>query len=223
MLYTNQYFVVNSTATTVQLALTSGGTAIDITAIGANVFVYKQGNGTTEIWDTIDDFNSYASATPTYTGLSSVNQCGGIEADTDDANVWKDVTIAGTGGASCSNSGSPENCSMKDKISGQEWHKADTTARDWTTALSFCDSLSYNGKTDWRLPSQKELMEAYNHGLMSTANSTNWITSANFQQYYWSASSTSTDLPNAWNVLLGNGNAASSFKYNAYRVICVRP
>ena len=191
MLYTNQYFVVNSTATTVQLALTSGGTAIDITAIGANVFVYKQGNGTTEIWDTIDDNFGYASATPTYTGWSSNNQCAGIEAATGDDNVWKDVTIAGTGGASCSNSGSPENCSMKDKISGQEWHKADTTTRDWPTALSYCDNLTYNGNTDWRLPTQKELLEAYNHGILSTANSTNWITLTNFQQAYWSASTLS--------------------------------
>ena len=173
----------------------------------------------------IDDYNGYASATPTYTGWSSDNQCGGIEATTDDANVWKDVTIAGTGGASCADnpSGSPENCSMKDKISGQEWHKADTTARDWTTALSFCDSLSYNGKTDWRLPSQKELMEAYNHGLMSTANSTNWITSANFQQYYWSASANSNAISNAWNVNLGYGYPNTNLKSNAYRVICVRP
>ena len=223
--YSIRYFVVNSTTNTFQLSLTSGGSAINFTANGAAVFVYKQGNGTTEIWDTIDDYYGSASATPTYTGWSSDNQCGGIDtpgSTSDDANVWKDVTTTnGSTASTCT--GTPASCSFKDKISGQEWHKADTLPRDWTTALSYCDNLTYNFKTDWRLPSQKELMEAYNHGLMSTDNSTNWITSANFQQSYWSASSSSTPISNAWNVSLGNGFTSYSTKYATYRVICVRP
>ena len=201
----------------------TGGSPITID----NMFVYKSGNAVTEIWDTIDDYNGDASETPTYTGWSSDNRCGGIDTPVsdDDDNVWKDVTTLanGTTASTCTST----SCSFKDKISGQEWHKADTGLRNWTTALSFCHGLTYTGKQDWRLPSEKELKEAVIHGIKSTANPnpTVWLSSSDLQQYYWSASSESTigNAANAWIVNLGNGTATSSYKSAQKRVICVRP
>ncbi len=224
MFYSTTYYVRNSTANTFKLSLTSGGVAIDITGNGSSVFVYKWGDAVTQIWDTIDDYSGYASSTPTYTGWSAANNtCGGIESVADDANVWKDVTTTGDGVTASTCTATAAHCSMKDKISGLEWHKPDTTGRDWTTALSYCDSLSYNGKTDWRLPTQKELMATYTDGIMSTANATNWITSGNLQQNYWSSSSNSFYISYAWYVNPANGNTNSATKYFPNRVICVRP
>jgi hypothetical protein len=69
---------------------------------------------------------------------------------------------------------------MQDKITGLSWSKLQAGAR-WNTAWSNCQSLNYNGQTGWRLPTQKELMEAYTHGIRSAAR-TNWITEA-FMNY----------------------------------------
>jgi hypothetical protein len=217
------YYVRNATANTFQVALTSGGTPIDISAAGLSVSAYKYGNTVTEIWDSIDDYYGAATAIPTYSGWSTANMCGGIEVSTDDANVWKDVTTTGDGVTLSTCTATPAHCSFKDKISGQEWHKSDVTDRNWSTALSFCDSLSYNGKTDWRLPTVKELMDAYTHGMVSTAGYTNWITLANFQQNYWSASTRSSNIYLAHYMSFGSHTVASTYKSTLSRSICVRP
>jgi len=219
--YTTTYFVRNSTPNTFQVSLTSGGVAINFTTNGSNVFFYRYGNATTQIWDSIDDYLGAAVATPTYTGWSSNNLCSGLTTTASDPQVWVDVTTTGDGVTASNCTASAANCSIKDKITGHEWHKADTTSRNWTTALSFCDSLTYNGKTDWRLPTQKELMAAYNNGIASTVGG-NWMSLAQMQQYYWSASSQSNSIPNAWNGYLGNGYTTNNPKNTTYRVICVR-
>ena len=86
----------------------------------------------------------------------------------------------------------------------------------------------YNGQTGWRLPTQKELMEAYTHGIRSAAR-TNWMTEANMNSAIWSGSSVSDDpgasnafQSSAWFVLLAFGNTYYSSKYGSYQVVCVR-
>ena len=221
--YATTYYVRNETANTFQVSLTSGGAAINITSNGSSVFVYRWGNGTTEIWDSIDDYAGYASSIPTYTGWSSNNVCGGIEATTGDANVWSDVTTTGDGVTASTCTASAANCSYKDKISGQEWHNADNTNRTWSAALSYCDNLTYNGKTDWRLPTEKEILEANTHGIMSTAGATNWISLVDLRSLYWSATSSAAIQGNAWQVSIGTGDVGYDAKYSTIRVICVRP
>jgi hypothetical protein len=239
-------------------------------------------------WDTIDDYNNNVSGLPSdvITGWTN-NDCGGVEATAGDNNVWKDVTAAGSGAATCA--GSPENCTMKDKITGLEWSKqvnnsytnsttvsgsptlvisstaglvpnmivsgtgipgtttyilsidsatqltmsANATASAvnvtvtanksrWNGAINYCDALSHNGATDWRLPTQKELMDAYSHGVRSAA-SANWITAANMAaDYFWSASSVSNFTLNAWYVSLALGGTAVNVKTNGSFVACVR-
>ncbi|MCX6119306.1 MAG: DUF1566 domain-containing protein [Proteobacteria bacterium] len=221
--YSTTYYVRNSTANTLQLSTTSGGAPIDFSANGSGMSVIRWGNAVTDIWDLLDDEGGYASAVPTYTGWSSSNQCGGIEATADDANVWKDVTTTGDGSTASTCTATAAHCSFKDKMSGQEWHKPDTSGRSWPDSVSYCDSLSYNGKTDWRLPTQKELMEAYSHGMKSTADSTNWITSANFYANYWTATTGSTYIISASWMTLANGSFSGSNKTASNRAICVRP
>lgn len=128
---------------------------------------------------------------------------------TDDANVWKDVTTTnGTTASTCA--GSAANCTMKDKITGLWWSKLQTSGV-WKAALSTCGNTlntttyagisapGYNGQTGWRLPTQKELMEAYTHGVRSAAT-TNWMTEANMNNVFWSGSSVSNSTNAAWNV-----------------------
>ncbi len=177
-----------------------------------------------QVWDSIDDWASLASSIPSLSVWSSQNTCGGIEVSDGDANVWKDVTTTGNGVTASNCSANLSHCSFKDKISGMEWHKADSTSRSVSTAITFCDSLSYNGKTDWRLPTQKELASAVTHGLVSTAGVTNWIALSDMQLPYCSATTNSSAGDLAHAVTLTNGASTSQLsKFNTCRTMCVRP
>jgi hypothetical protein len=105
---------------------------------------------------------------------------------------------------------------------GLSWSKLQASAA-WNAAWIQCQSLNYNGQTGWRLPTQKELMEAYIHGIRSAAR-TNWMTETNMLDgYFWSGSSVSSGINAAWAVDLADGytfNGGS--KYLTYRVVCVR-
>jgi hypothetical protein len=215
------------------LSLTSGGAAINVTAAGANVTVHKwqPSPQSIDIGDTIDDYNNNVSGLPpsVVTAWGNNTDCGGVDdpsLSTDDDNVWKDVTTAGTGAASCS--GSPGRCTMQDKITGLWWSKIQT-ASSWWRAVTTCQGLNYNGQTGWRLPTQKELQEAYTHGIRSipsayAAANTNWMTEHNMNSYFWSGSSVSGTTSAAWLVFLTGGrtNDGSGDKNFTGQVVCVR-
>jgi hypothetical protein len=219
------YYVINATANTFQLSLTNNGSAIDMTTNGVSVYFYKSGGGLSDYWDNVDDYLGSATNIPSYTAWNAASHvCGGIEAATDDSNIWKDVTTTGDGVTASSCTASAANCSYKDKITTQEWHKADTTGRNWSDALTFCDALTYNGKFDWRLPTEKELNTAYSHGLISTAGATNWITLSNFAQQYWTATSSKQNIGSyAMDIFIAAGRTYDHLKFNTFRVICTRP
>lgn len=76
------------------------------------------------------------------------------------------------------------------------------------TSIELCSDRG-NG---WRLPTQKELMQAYIDGSNFTLASPG--------AYHWSATEVSTTL--AWYVYLSNGTTVSNTKSSAYQVRCVR-
>ncbi|MCX6117293.1 MAG: DUF1566 domain-containing protein [Proteobacteria bacterium] len=217
------YYVISANANDFQVSATLAGAAHNLTSNGTNVYVYKWGNGTTDIWDTLDDNGGYVTATPTYTGWSSNNLCGGIAASDTDDNVWKDVATNGDGSTASTCTLHPANCSFKDKITGLELAKADSTDRTWTASTQLCDNSTHNGKTDWRLPTQKELMDIYNHGFKATAGQTGWMISGDLNVDFWSSTTQSNDLLSAFSVHMGLGYTATSWKPASKRALCVRP
>jgi hypothetical protein len=86
--------------------------------------------------------------------------------------------------------------------------------------VTYCDGLTHNGKSDWRIPTQKELMNAAEHGIRSTQSSN---FAGNFNVYFWSGSTVSYYTNGAWYVNLANGSTSNYHKNFTYSVICVRP
>ncbi len=181
-----------------------------------------------DIWDTIDDYYGLPASTDfPSTWFVAENYCGGVEAAAGDDNVWKDVTTTnGTTASTCA--GTSANCTMKDKISGLSWSKSNRTMAGantlvtWQAAVTYCNASTYNGQTagSWRLPTQKELLNAYEHGISSAA-SANWMSLVNMRDSFWSASSRS-DIPDyKWFVLLANGFTGYSLLFNGFAVVCV--
>jgi hypothetical protein len=218
------YYVVAVSFPTFALSATAGGPAITATSAGAaSMQLIKVGDGTAHLWDTIDDYNNNNTGLPSQlvSGWSAATQCGGIEITAGDANVWRDVTTTGNGVTSSNCSISVTHCSYLDKISGLEWSKASGTTLTWPAAVAYCDGLTHNGKSDWRIPTQKELMNAYQHGIRST-QSTNFV--SDFYNPFWSGSSVASFTAFASFVDLSNGSTnGGNGKDSTFSVICVRP
>jgi len=96
------------------------------------------------------------------------------------------------------------------------------TEDDDVSANDFCLNLQLDAdndgtlETDWRLPSQKELMQAYIDG---SANTLPHIAGYSF----WSATEVSSSAYKAWGISLFHGLADSYSKGNDKYVRCVRP
>ena len=116
---------------------------------------------------------------------------------------------------------------------------------NWETAKSYCENLNTEGYSDWRLPTQRELMLIWNLGGNNNvtsgykndtgvgSNPAPAISSSYLYQqsgftafeagYYWSATQYSTFSTDAWNVNFNNGSTNGiSYKTYSYYVRCVR-
>ncbi len=184
-------------------------------------------------WDTIDDYNSNGAFPPSLVATWS--------SDTDcDRTVWRDLTADGA----CDSAS--DDCLIKDQISGLIWSEsypatgaaAGTTMLDWSLAVNRCDALIFGGNSDWRLPTHKELLDAYVHGIRdlgykgsgsvraagSLDNNDAFIASIDIS-FFWSASTISDLTTNAWTLHLVNGNSNSDSKSTSpgFQMLCVRP
>lgn len=108
-----------------------------------------------------------------------------------------------------------------DQGTGLEWQKGDdATPRNWQNALAYCEDLSLDSKTDWRLPNIRELKSIVDvsrfYPVMDPAFSCQL-------SYYWS-STTVANYPStsAWTVTFANGDDNWYVKTSRYYVRCVR-
>ena len=82
----------------------------------------------------------------------------------------------------------------------------DGSDSDCGLAINYCATLDFAGRTDWYLPSQKELMQAYIDGIYNQAG-IDEASAAAFvtDNYYWSSSEVSYSSGYAWRVFLHDG------------------
>ncbi len=83
--------------------------------------------------------------------------------------------------------------------------------------LSLASTEGQSAKTDWYLPSQKELKEAYANGIYNKTSAAFTTTSD-----FWSSTVYSGNSTNAWCESLHNGNASGYNKTFGFAVRCVR-
>lgn len=120
--------------------------------------------------------------------------------------------------------------------------KSNPGQKTWSDAVSYCNNLNEEGKTDWRLPSQRELMMIWllggNSNVTSGDKNNTGVGSASkpvntpyiYQQsgftafsadFYWSATEYSAGS-RVWAVYFIGGNTGTNGKLNSYYVRCVR-
>ena len=87
---------------------------------------------------------------------------------------------------------------------------------DWNTASTHCTTTMYNGSSDWRLPTQRELMLMFIFKSM-LENLSGSIFDSNL---FWSA--TEHNAADTWYINFGNGYTGYNVKAVNCRVRCVR-
>ncbi|MCX6119305.1 MAG: DUF1566 domain-containing protein [Proteobacteria bacterium] len=172
-------------------------------------------------WEgTFDDYNNNSVIpvyTSTYSGWGEDKNCDTLASNISDSGVWLDVTTLGDGMTSSNCTATPTHCTYLDKITGKQWQQNLQNAM-WPQALETCDNLNYNGQTDWRLPTQKEVLTAYIHGIRTVGPGFPWLSS-----FLWSATSTASSVQSAVTINPSVGNSTSYSKTFMNNFICVRP
>lgn len=131
---------------------------------------------------------------------------------------------------------------MSRKFRVQKAQSRSTTIA-WSDAVSYCDNLTEEGYSDWRLPSQRELMMIWllggNSNVTSGDKNDTGVGSASkpvntlyiYQQsgftafsaaYYWSATEYSSSSSGAWSVYFSTGRTYNYTKTTSIYVRCVR-
>ncbi len=104
---------------------------------------------------------------------------------------------------------------------------APSSVMSWNSALNGCRDLTYNNKTDWRLPTQKELMLIYIlHPIIhsfydgtDTYEEFN-LTAGSDMSAYWAL--TEFDGKGSWRIFFYEGSCYYSPKNSGFSVRCVR-
>ena len=98
-------------------------------------------------------------------------------------------------------------------------------------AIEYCANLDlenasagHGGITGWRLPTQKELMAAYEHGIHDLDDGhTTPDNLGDLDTWFWSSSTLSRGTSLAWYVHLGYGTTNDFIKTTSMSVLCVAP
>lgn len=115
------------------------------------------------------------------------------------------------------------NGTVTDNVTDLMWQKQDDgLTRNWNDAGRYCGGLSLGGQTDWRLPSDIELMSIVDYGAYSPSINTTFFPNTQSSDY-WSSSTAAPNIASAWiesfiNGYVGYHGKTSSTAY----VRCVR-
>jgi hypothetical protein len=135
-----------------------------------------------------------------------------------------------------------DDCEILDNQSGLIWSEsfpvsgaaAAVTTLSWSNTITHCNGLNYANHTNWRVPTQMELNQAYTHGIREIGNSGGTNTPggdttnnnkkfiSNVDGSFWSASTISSDTSKGWKTSLHKGHSQVILKTGLEGVICVR-
>ncbi|VAY88018.1 hypothetical protein MNB_ARC-1_1282 [hydrothermal vent metagenome] len=86
----------------------------------------------------------------------------------------------------------------------QDSNETNTTKRDWSEALSYCESLDFAGYSDWHLPNINELFGVVDISVFNPAMSSKFksvVSAGN----YWSSTTVAYVTPFAWSITFNYG------------------
>jgi uncharacterized protein DUF1566/Big-like domain-containing protein len=118
-----------------------------------------------------------------------------------------------------------------DESTGLHWQQEELTAKKyWKAALAYCESLTFGGKSDWRLPGIKALQSLVDYSSYNPAINIGTFTNVKFDsstgEEYWSSTTYHGLDHTAWSIDFYDGSVENEAKAedagNERRVRCVR-
>lgn len=112
--------------------------------------------------------------------------------------------------------------SITDHVTGLAWQKmpyADTLT--WEQALTYADSMTLAGKSDWRLPNIRELQSITDLTTISPSINTNYF-SVSGNKKFWSSTTLPNQTTKAWYLDTHYGITTYDLKTAMDYVLCVR-
>ena len=112
----------------------------------------------------------------------------------------------------------------KDAKTGLEWQFEPPGEMTWHEAKAYAESLSLDGKNDWRLPTLAELESLLDRRKARSDGRAVMHGEVPFRdnRSYWSSTTFKADTNNAWIVMFDGAYLLSYYKSNSYYVRCVR-
>ncbi len=112
----------------------------------------------------------------------------------------------------------------KDPETGLEWQCESPGEMTWHKAQEYAESLSLDGKNDWRLPTLAELESLLDRTKARADGRPPMREEVPFRDNlsYWSSTTFERDTKNAWIVMFDGAYVLSYYKSNLYSVRCVR-
>lgn len=89
---------------------------------------------------------------------------------------------------------------VTDISTGLMWQQLTAPWYTWEQALTYCESLTLGGYSDWRLPNRNELHSIVDYSKNYPAIDTRFFPSTGVQYYYWSSTSIAYSSDYAWEV-----------------------
>lgn len=111
-----------------------------------------------------------------------------------------------------------------DKDTGLMWQdnsQVKNNARQWEDAVAYCNSLTLEGYSEWRLPDMEELSSIVDYKRSSPAIK-NGFRNIVDNGTYWSSSPDANDINSVWFVYFYDGGVGTDIKSNYNLVCCVR-
>ena len=98
-------------------------------------------------------------------------------------------------------------------VMGDSW-------KTWTEAIDYCEALSLDGHSDWRLPNKKELLSIVDYSRFDPAIKPVFTYTESYN--YWSSTTDTRDTSYAWFVGFYSGATGHYDKPDTIYVRCVR-
>jgi len=113
-----------------------------------------------------------------------------------------------------------------DPDTGLEWQCESPGRMNWHDAQSYAQSLSLNGKDDWRLPTARELEALLDRSVLLDQTTYRPVMRQEIpfrdELSYWSSTTFGSNKKNAWIVMFDGAYVLSYYKSNEYNIRCVR-
>jgi hypothetical protein len=113
--------------------------------------------------------------------------------------------------------------SAKDSLTGLVWQRSsDGEKRNWWDAIKYCDNLTIDGESDWRLPSMAELQTIVDYTEHHPSISKEVFYGLALSGLYWSSSPCNYGYRNVWLIAFNDGRSGWRMRSTHHVVRCVR-